>query len=241
VLRGRLSDFGLFDVLQLASTRTGALRLEGEETTIELALDAGRVVGATEVDRPEAGRLATRLRALGWVDEATLGRALAVSARVGTRLREVLAVDPVVSGERLAEVTAWHQTDLLLSPFTWDDGLYAFEPEYSVVTDPLAEPIPLERLIPMGFEMHDAWPMIRRWVPSWRLVVEQRRSRLGSAPSGGAGADSALEARAWQVAEPGRTAGSIADRIPAPRLHGRWALANLVGRGELEWAPLSLA
>lgn len=244
MLDGRLLDYGLFDVLQIAATRPGAsrLRVDGPDATVEMRIVDGALVGVQELDRPRGAYVMARLRGLGLVDEAALGRALARSAQTGRALAEVVAGDGSLQAQ-LADIERWRQTDCMLAPFTWEDGAYTWtvdDPESGASPEVAPDAVGIDRLIRRGLELRDAWPQVRRWVPAWDLVVERRLPIPPPALHGETGAralDAALDEAVWRRAEVGSTAAQIADRVPAARIHARRALARLVARGGLEWAP----
>lgn len=236
MLTGHLADGGLLDALQIAARWGHAtLRVETADRTLALRLVDGRLADARDEGRPIDGPLAARLSRLGVIDEAGLSRALGQSAATGSPLPEVLRTEHGVPEVWIRAVRAWDRTDAWLSVFAETRGTFVLRPD-GAPAEPADDAPTVDGVILAGLELARAWPAVERWVPRWDLVVERRvaaRAAAGEAPRDVAD----LEADLWGRARPGARAGALADAAPGPRTYARWALARLVSRGALTWAP----
>lgn len=250
MLSGRLEDSGLIDALQLVARRPGAsaLELEGEGRHVVLRFLDGHLVDAWEPGRPSAACSAARLLRQGVIEDADLGAALTRSARTGRPLSQILGEDFGVPPSTWAEVGLWARQDCLVEPMTWQAGRYRLRAAgaFPASTRGFDPGLAGSQLVLLAVSVRQVWPRVVRWVPRWDLEVERRR--LPSAPRPGKDwapdwarplgvGLSVVERAAWRWASEGRSASEIADRVPGPRVASRWALARLVARGDLEWAP----
>jgi hypothetical protein len=240
VLRGRLTDGGLFDALQIANRRREPSRLvvHSRDATFQLRFAHGRLVDACELGRPMEGRVAVRLRRLDVVDESTFRRALVGSAQTGRSLLDVLQREHGVSPGWIERARAWERTDAWLSAATSSDGTYSLRGDERPQPPPDCDAPTVDAVILAGIELNRVWRGVLRWVPSWDLVIEHRR-HVAASPCDVPNVVTALEAELWTRARPGQRAGALADAAGGPRTHARWALARLVARGALTWAPMS--
>lgn len=247
-LEGTIADYGLGDVMQLLARgrRSGRLRLSGEHDTLEMHLASGHIAGIHS-DRPASAELGSRMVRAGVLSESNLGWALAKRVETGRELGSILIEADLIDPDELELQTELHEWELLLAPFTWSKGRYAFE---NGPSEPSPEgALPLDLLLMRGVQLVDGWKEALRRVPSRSWVVARRlplpppvepdpfgieastTSRPGQAPL----SDEARELH--PLAALGEGVGRVLDRARLDRYGATSALAELVDAGLVVLSP----
>lgn len=245
-LEGTIADYGLGDVLQLiaAGRRSGRLSLSGDHGAVELELCSGAVAEVT-TERPRAPELGSRMVRAGLLTDASLGWALAERAESGRDLGELLLEADLVDAPTLRSQADLLRWEILLAPFTWGSGRYAFE--NGPPRSPPPGALPVDLLLMRGLQLVEGWGDALRRVPSRAWVVARR---LPLPPPGAhdpfADATTARPGQAplsdeagslHRLATPSAPVARVIDRAPFDRYGATFALAELVDAGLVVLSP----
>jgi hypothetical protein len=183
-LKGVLSDFPVSDVFQLIAQqrKTGVLRIDQDERSIEVFFLDGQVLRARPTEtRPDAA-LASFLLRTGAVSESALAHARRAQDESLEPLCDVLLAAGAVSGDVLAQVTRLVTNDTIFELFLWDEGSFQFRAEDVAASDH-DEPVNAEMFLLDALRMRDEWAGVVSDLPdmsstaSRAAELEQFRAR----------------------------------------------------------------
>ncbi|MEL6188408.1 MAG: DUF4388 domain-containing protein [Myxococcota bacterium] len=251
-LRGTVTDYGLADVLQLVVSggRTGLLRMERGNELIDVYLRSGVIVDARAGSTAD-GPLGARLVQAGVLSEEQLGLALADRVETGRSLGEVLLDRDWIDEGLLRAQATLQRWELIMAPFTWEDGEYALSDGEPEAESDWAEPIQADQMLRKGLRLIEEWPAASRAVPS-RLWTVARRLPLPpattdiepfaavfGAPEDPTQPDDVSEEARWvhALCAPGVSVGRVIGRSPVDRFETTLGLAELASRGYIVLMP----
>jgi hypothetical protein len=174
-LRGTIGDFGIADIFQLIGqqTKTGELLLRSQSDEVRVYFHQGAVVRAESSARPPNMLLGAMLLNAEVLTQQELDRALGEQKRTAKRIGAVLRELDLVGEEDVRAFCRLQMTETVFRLFTWETGDYEFEQTESVAIDAEVEPVRSETILIEGLRMLDEWPLIRRRIPSYEVVVER--------------------------------------------------------------------
>ena len=247
-LRGRVTDYGLADILQLVSQggRSGRLRVEQGMELIDIYLSHGTVVDVRTSEAGSDGALGIRLVRAGLLTDSALGQVLALRAESGALIGDLLTRGGHVEDRDVRHHATLLRWDALMSPFTWSTGQYALEESEITVQESWAEPIPVDHVLLKGLRLVEEWPNARKQIPSMGWVVARRLplpaasenidpfDAIAPEPEGSV----TEEARAiHNLAAPGAGIAYIIGCSPFDRYETTLALAELAEKGFIVVTP----
>lgn len=251
-LRGTVTDYGLADVLQLVVSggRSGLLRMERGQEAIDVYLRSGVIVDARSGATAD-GPLGSRLVQAGVLSEEQLGLALADRIETERGLGEVLLERGWLEEGLLRAQATLQRWELLMAPFTWEDGDYALSDGEPESESEWAEPIPADQMLRKGLRLTEEWPAANRAVPSRQWTVARRLplppaapglepfSAVFDSPEAITVPDDVSEEARWvhALCAPGVSVGRVIGRSPVDRFETTLGLAELANRGYIVVAP----
>jgi Domain of unknown function (DUF4388)/Type II secretion system (T2SS), protein G len=246
-LTGTLKDFGIAEILQLIGqqSKSGVLVLRSRSDEIQVLMWNGSVVSAEHAGRTARDKLGSLVVRAGLITSAQLDDALSVQKRTLRRLGDILVEMGMVTKEQLREMTQLQTTQTLYKLFHWKSGTYAFEPRDVSFDRETVSPLRCEAVLMEGYRIIDEWPIVRRKISSPAMTFE--RLKLLDPPAarpdgrgprdGEAAALGRNEWRVYELALPGLTVETIADRSRLGEFEASKALFNLVNLGVLRAIP----
>lgn len=195
-LHGNLRDFGIAEVFQLIGQqrKTGTLRVEGEDGTICLVFDEGRVVrgGAMEA-RSEREPLGAQLVRSGYLTREQLENVERESARSARPISDLLLAAGLIERETLDEVQHLLTRETVFEVMRRETGDFGFTAEAVQHETPPEKLLGAEQILMDGLRMLDEWRTFREIVPSADLVfrrvgeLEGARAQALGESDGGSG------------------------------------------------------
>jgi hypothetical protein len=160
-LKGVLADFPVSDVFQLIAQqrKTGVLRLERGDRTLEVFFLDGEVLRARPAETRPDGALADFLLRTGAVSESALAQARRTQDESLEPLADVLLKAGAITSELLAQIARLVTHDTIFELFLWDDGRFEFRNEQVVVSD-LDQPVNAEMFLLDALRMRDEWASV---------------------------------------------------------------------------------
>lgn len=179
-LEGQLEDVSLADVCQLLAMgrKTGCLTVTDRSSFGQVYFDAGRVVSAHVLSRPD--RLGDLLIRQGALTRDQLSKAMEYQARTpGLPLGRALADTGILETEDLVRYITLHVSEAVYHLFTWERGAFHFEPDARPHGDgAIPVSVHTEGLLLEGARRVDEWSFIQKKIPSMEsLVVLDRTPR----------------------------------------------------------------
>ena len=165
-LKGNLRDFGLTQLLNLINLarKTGALTLTSSQGKAQLYFKQGRMICASQNDQSDG--LATMLLNAG---KLTDDQARAIQARSQSNSDKEIGLLLVnagyVSQRDILQSIRKHMLDNVYPLFTWEEGLFRFEPNLLPRPDSVTAPIELENIILEGSRRLREWEMLQDEIP----------------------------------------------------------------------------
>lgn len=175
-LHGNLRDFGIAEVFQLIGQqrKTGTLRVDGEDATIFLAFDEGRVVrgGAMEA-RSEREPLGAQLVRSGYLTREQLVNLERESERSARPIADLLLAAGLIEPETLSEVQHLLTRETVFDVMRRKSGDFHFTAEPIQHDTPPEKLLGAEQILMDGLRMLDEWQTFRGIVPSVDLVFRR--------------------------------------------------------------------
>lgn len=162
-LSGNLKEFGLPDILQLIyyQKKTGVLRLDVKQDSVNLLFNEGNIIGAESAKSPEAQRLGRIILKKGLMDEKLLKEALDAQKQSGLRLGSQLVKLGYVKADQLRDIIEAQMKDLVIQTFSWKEGKYEFKPMGVPVDKALPVALDTQHLLMDGLRVVDEWSTIQ--------------------------------------------------------------------------------
>jgi hypothetical protein len=242
--------------------KSGVLHLESRDDVIHIAIADGNVVRAESAGRKAREKLGSMLVRAELIAQEELDHALEVQKKSLRRLGDILVELGFVAKQDLREMTALQTTETVYRLFHWKSGTYEFEPGEVEWDRETVTPLRAESVLMEGFRRVDEWPLVRRRITSTGMTFERvrplepdrggglRPERRGDdevdaafdgfeAPQGRPASRGEFasfgpnEARAYELAVPGRTVEKIVDLSRLGEFETCKALLSLVNLGHL--------
>jgi len=179
-IKGSLKEASLPDVLQLLSMgkKTGCLSVTHRSNFGYIYFDKGRIAYASIVNRRD--RLGDILVKSNIITQDQLEDAIAFQAKVrDKRLGEILLERNAITREDLHRHIRMQIEEAVYFLFTWTAGTFNFEPDILPEEQDLLVSINPESLLLEGARRIDEWSLIEKKIPSFDVVFDLDRERLG--------------------------------------------------------------
>lgn len=171
-LKGNLKDFSLTQLLNVINLarKTGALTLNGPQGAALVYFKEGRLVHASR-DSQEMS-LANMLLRMGKITEEQ-SRAISSRSDVSSdkELGLLLVNAGYVTQKDILQSTRKHMLDQVYPLFTWQEGLFRFEPNQLPNADKITTPIDLENVILEGSRRLREWEMLQDEIPDLNVAL----------------------------------------------------------------------
>ncbi len=193
-LHGNLRDFGIAEVFQLIGQqrKTGTLVVVGEEDSIFLAFDEGRVVrGGPAGSRLEREPLGTQLVRSGYLTREQLDDLQLESERSARPLSDLLLATGLIEAGTLAEVQHLLTKETVFDVMRRKSGDFNFTAEQISHDTKSENLLGAEQILMDGLRILDEWQMFAEVVPSEELVFR----RVGNLAAARAATKTDAEAR----------------------------------------------
>lgn len=165
-LKGNLRDFNLTQLLNLINLarKTGALTLTSPQGEAKLFFKEGRLVYASRNN--DEGSLLTMLLD---ANKITAEQARAIQGRAQVNSDKAIGLLLVNAGhltqKDILQSVRKHLLEVAYPLFTWDDGLFRFEPNLLPGPHKITAPVELENLILEGSRRLHEWEMLLEEIP----------------------------------------------------------------------------
>jgi hypothetical protein len=175
-LHGNLRDFGIAEVFQLIGQqrKTGTLVVEGDENSIFMAFDQGRVVrggpAGTRMDREPLG---TQLVRSGYLTREQLDDLLLESERSARPLSDLLLATGLIEADTLDEVQHLLTRETVFDVMRRKSGDFNFTAEQVVHDTKPEHLLGAEQILMDGLRMLDEWQTFAEFVPSEETVFRR--------------------------------------------------------------------
>ena len=179
-IKGSLKEASLPDVLQLLSMgkKTGCLAVTHRNNFGYIYFDKGRISFASIVNRRD--RLGDILVKSGLITQADLEQAIAAQSKQrDKRLGDILVLQGLITREVLHQQIRVQIEEAVYFLFTWTLGTFNFEADIRPEEQDFVVAINPESLLLEGARRVDEWGLIEKKIPSFDLVFDVDRSRLG--------------------------------------------------------------
>jgi len=172
-LRGNLKDFNLTQLLNVINLarKTGALTLSGPEGAAVVFFKEGRLVYAAR-DGQETPLTTMLLRAGRLTEEQARTIQQRSDVASDKELGLLLVNAGYVSQRDILQSIRRNILDLVYPLFTWEEGLFRFEPNQLPSADKLTAPIDLENVILEGSRRLREWEMLQEEIPSMDVALK---------------------------------------------------------------------
>jgi len=165
-LKGNLKDFSLTQLLNVINLarKTGALTLSSSRGTAMIFFKEGRMIYASR-DSQDLG-LPTMLLRAGRITEEQSRTILTRSQISSDKELGLLLVNAgyVTQRDILSSIRK-HILDIVYPLFTWEEGLFRFEPNQLPGAEKIITPIELENVILEGSRRLREWEMLQDEIP----------------------------------------------------------------------------
>ena len=175
-LNGNLRDFGIAEVFQLIGQqrKTGTLEVVGEDTSIFLAFDGGRVVrGGESSSRSDREPLASQLVRQGYLTRDQLENLERESERSARPISDLLLAAGLIEPDTLADVRHQLTLETVFAVMRRKGGDFYFTAE-AIHHDTQPERLlGAEQILMDGLRMLDEWQTFAAVVPNEDLVFRR--------------------------------------------------------------------
>lgn len=165
-LKGNLKDFSLTQLLNVINLarKTGALTLSSARGTAMIYFKEGRMIYASR-DGQESGLALMLLRAGKITEEQS--RTIQVRSEINSdkELGLLLVNAGYITQRDILLSIRKHILDMVYPLFTWEEGLFRFEPNRLPEAEKITAPVELENVILEGSRRMREWEMLQDEVP----------------------------------------------------------------------------
>jgi hypothetical protein len=200
-LNGNLTDFGIAEVFQLIGhqRKTGTLEVNGEDSSIFLVFDQGRVVRGGPVNSDSVREpLATQLVRAGYLTREQLENLERESERSARPISALLLAAGLVDSDTLVDVQHLLTRETVFDVMRRKGGNFHFTAEAVRHDTPPENLLGAEQILMDGLRMLDEWQTFVAVIPS-ESIVFRRVGNLESARALTKGNDDARLSSAEQV------------------------------------------
>ncbi|HJU90083.1 MAG TPA: DUF4388 domain-containing protein [Gemmatimonadaceae bacterium] len=180
-IKGSLREASLPDVLQLLAMgqKTGCLSVTDRSNFGYVYFDRGRISYASIVNRRD--RLGDMLVKHGVITGRELDLAIEVQSRQrDKRIGEILMEKKILTREELHRYIRMQIEEAVYYLFTWTQGTFSFEADMMPDERDLLVSINPETLLLEGARRVDEWGLIEKKLPSFDIIFDLDRARLGA-------------------------------------------------------------
>jgi tetratricopeptide (TPR) repeat protein len=184
-IKGTLKEASLPDVLQLLAMgkKSGCLSVTHRQSFGYIYFDKGRICYASIVNRRD--RLGDILVKNGLITQSQLEEAVAgQNTQRDRRLGEILVDKQFIAREELHRYIKLQIEEAVYYLFTWNQGSFNFEADVAPDAGDFVVSINPESLLLEGARRVDEWSLIEKKIPTFDLVFEVDRARLGESGVG---------------------------------------------------------
>ncbi len=181
-LKGTLGDFPLPDIFQLIvqQRKSGILVVKSMGNTFRVGIEDGKVVMADYMPKERVDYLGEMLLKAGLIDEEKLNKALEIQKKTLRKIGEILVDDlKAISREDLSHFLNLQIKEVVFKLLSIPEGEYEFYPGRVEYDREYIEPISAEFLLMEGMRMLDEWPQIKKYIPSFGMVLRRVKPPLG--------------------------------------------------------------
>lgn len=167
-LEGSLTEVSLADICQLLAMgrKTGCLTVRDKGSFGYVYFDAGRVIHATVLNRPD--RLGDLAVAGGILEPDQLA---SLNREKGDRpLAQVLSESDLIEAEQLEPLLTMQVEEAIYHLFSWAQGAFHFDPDQGFDESMPRVSMNAEGLLLEGARRVDEWSQIQKKVPSTDLI-----------------------------------------------------------------------
>ena len=175
-IEGALADVSLADISQLLAMggKTGCLSLTDQSNFGYIYFDAGRVVYASVVNRPD--RLGELLVKNNVIDREQLSVAMERQAHEkGKKLGELLVDGGALTQEDLERYISMQIEEAVYHVFQWNQGTFQFQPDIKPEEHVMRVSISIDALLMEGARRVDEWSLIEKKISSMDLIFALER------------------------------------------------------------------
>jgi hypothetical protein len=227
-LKGTLEQTTVAEVFQAASRQTtpGVLVFFRGERQTRVSFQNAAIVAVEEIPRDPPHLLGALMVRGGAITSAELDAALARQQSVRLRVGELLVDRSVVEPATIKQFTRLQATEALHRVFSLHAGSFVFLEQQVELEVGAHDPINVEQLLMDAMRMAEAWPGIRKLIPSSSELI----TVVGTAPTD-LGDES--QRRVAALVASGRTVAEIVDASRLGEFEATRALAELVRQGHV--------
>ena len=167
-LEGSLTEVSLADICQLLAMgrKTGCLTVRDQGSFGYVYFEAGRVIHATVLNRPD--RLGDLVLAGNLLEPEQLAQ---VEATRGDRtLAQALSESDVLESDALEPLLAMQVEEAIYHLFSWGHGAFHFDPDQTLEESMPRVSMNAEGLLLEGARRVDEWGQIQKKIPSTDLI-----------------------------------------------------------------------
>ena len=175
-LEGKLSDFGLPDILQLISIqqKSGSLELTSSDDQASVRFQNGDIINATCISRGDS----TSLLKQSLIQHETLSkddiRQIEATAKSSNlKFEKALVTGRYMSSDELEETVSQLMEEIIYDLFTWKEASYRFDTSTSAQVPSFPTIIiRADGLLMEGMRRIDEWPEITKILPNPKLCFD---------------------------------------------------------------------
>ncbi|MDY7039697.1 MAG: DUF4388 domain-containing protein, partial [Chloroflexota bacterium] len=172
-LKGNLRDFNTTQLLNLINLarKTGALVVQSQGTDAKLFFKEGKLVHAAALGQD--GELANMLVKAGKLSMEQSQSIRAHSAKLSEKELALYLINAglVTQGDVVQSVKD-HVLSVVYRLFTWEDGVFCFEPNSLPGSGQITVPIDLENVIMEGSRRVKEWELIQDELPNLDIALK---------------------------------------------------------------------
>ena len=172
-LEGKLSDFGLPDILQLISIqqKTGVLELISSNDQARLRFQNGDILNVSCASRGTITDILKKyLKINNKLSDEEIEQIEATARSTNLKFEKVLVTGRYLTNQELEDIVSQIMEEIIYDLFTWKEASYSFETESNILMPGFpAIIIRVDGLLMEGMRRIDEWPQIEKNLPDPRL------------------------------------------------------------------------
>lgn len=176
-MQGKVADFGIPEIFQLISSqrKSGALRIHGDGREIVYLFSDGLIVDVQPDKRRGPDQMLGKMLVdAGYLSDAELRRVLAVQAKRGCKIGELLVEEKKISPETLARYLYLQVKETLFFSLRIKEGEYRFEGFAVRAPAWMKSPIRPDVVLMEGMQFLDEYPVYRAKFPPGRFLIARK-------------------------------------------------------------------
>lgn len=176
-LEGKLSDFGLPDILQLISIqqKTGLLELQSANDDASIRFQNGDIINVSCASRGDLTELLKRFLIQNDILPNEDIRQIESTARSSNlKFEKVLVTGRYVANDELEQYVSQIMEEIVYDLFTWKEASYSFNTDTNTLMPSFPTVIiRADGLLMEGMRRIDEWPEIERILPNTQVCFEK--------------------------------------------------------------------